>query len=124
VVARFDGHADWAVLGSYAPFQHLPRDRRGLERLCPGVSALWAEGNGMYAATARCYLDHAGNAQRTAAALHVHRTTLYWRLANIERLLGLALAEGDDRLRLHLALKFAELVPETADERAVRHLSE
>jgi PucR C-terminal helix-turn-helix domain len=123
-VARFDGRADWAELGPYAAFQHMSRDRAALERLCPGVSALWADGNDMYAATARCFLDHGGNAQRTAAALHIHRTTLYWRLANIERLLGLTLADGDDRLMLHLSLKLAELVPEIVAERAVRHLSE
>lgn len=111
-VARFDGTADWAGLGAYAAFQHLERTPESLERLCPGVSALWDCGTEMYEATVRAYLGHGGNVQKTAAALHIHRTTLYWRLANVERLLGLDLADGDARLRLHLALTFADLVPD------------
>ncbi len=34
------------------------------------------------------YLRHAGNRTATAAALHVHRQSLYQRLARIEELLG------------------------------------
>jgi hypothetical protein len=115
-VASFDGVADWADLGPYAAFQHLERSPDGLERLCPGVSALRNGGNAMYESTIRAYLDHGANAQKTATALHIHRTTLYWRLTNVERLLNLDLGNGDDRLRLHMALTFADLVP-------VRHLS-
>ncbi|WP_206789725.1 CdaR family transcriptional regulator [Amycolatopsis sp. MtRt-6] len=115
-VTTFDGLADWADLGPYAAFQHLARTADGLERLCPGVSALWDGSHEMYESTIRAYLDHGANAQKTATALHIHRTTLYWRLANAERLLGLDLARGDDRLRLHMALTFADLV-------SIRHLS-
>jgi len=34
---------------------------------------------------------------------------LYWRLARVADLLTVDLSRGDDRLKLHLALKLAEL---------------
>lgn len=103
--------ADWGKLGSYAGLQNVQRTSESLERICPNVSALWAGPGDLYEETARAYLRHGANAQKTAAALHVHRTTLYWRLDNIERLVGIDLSDGDDRFRLHLALKLKELMP-------------
>jgi hypothetical protein len=110
--------ADWSELGPYAAFQHLERSLSGLERLCPGVSTLWDAGNEMYECTLRTYLGHGGNVQKTAADLHIHRTTLYWRLANVERALGVDLSSGDDRLRLHMALLLAELLPQVSVARS------
>ncbi|MBI0380032.1 helix-turn-helix domain-containing protein [Streptomyces albiflaviniger] len=112
VAAGSTGMSDWSELGPYSAFQHLERSLGGLERLCPGISALWVSGNEMYECTVRSYLGHGGNVQKTAADLHIHRTTLYWRLTNVERALGVDLSSGDDRLRLHMALLFAELVPQ------------
>jgi hypothetical protein len=57
--------------------------------------------------TARTYLDLAGNAQRTAAALAIHRQTLYHRLRRITALTGYDLDTGEDRLSLHLTLRLA-----------------
>ncbi len=108
-VAGFGRYADWAALGSYAAFQYMVRDERAPDRICPGVSALLTEASGMYERTVRAYLDSGANVQRTAAQLHIHRTTLYWRLANAAQLLGLDLGDGEDRLKLHLALKLAVL---------------
>ena len=62
------------------------------------------------AGTAAAYLDHAGNVVRAAAELRIHRQTLYYRLQRIEELTGLDLADGRDRLTLHLALTLAPLV--------------
>jgi hypothetical protein len=70
----------------------------------PGVARLLAEGGAELVRTATVYLDEAGSAQRTAAALGVHRQTLYHRLEKIEQLSGLSLDSGRDRLQLHLAL--------------------
>ncbi|MFI0483029.1 PucR family transcriptional regulator [Actinomadura sp. 9N215] len=56
------------------------------------------------AETARTYLDLAGNVQKTAQALNIHRQTLYHRLRRIEALTTLTLTNGQDRLTLHLAL--------------------
>ncbi|MEV7011495.1 helix-turn-helix domain-containing protein [Streptosporangium sp. NPDC051022] len=59
------------------------------------------------AVTLETYLDSGGDAQETAKLLHLHRTSLYYRLARIEELTGRSLKDGSDRLELHLALKLA-----------------
>jgi hypothetical protein len=108
-VPAFGRAADWGQLHSYAVFQHMPRDQAALEQICQGITALLTERTGMYEATIRAYLDCGANAQQAAERLHVHRTTLYWRLARVTDLLAVDLSRGDDRLKLHLALKLAEL---------------
>ena len=60
-------------------------------------------------ATLTAYLDRAGDAQAAAAALFIHRTTLYHRLRRIERIAGVDLRDGDDRLLLHMALRLRAL---------------
>ncbi|HYI18135.1 MAG TPA: helix-turn-helix domain-containing protein [Solirubrobacteraceae bacterium] len=59
--------------------------------------------------TLEAYLDRAGDAQAAAAALFIHRTTLYHRLRRIERIAGADLRDGDDRLLLHMALRLRAL---------------
>jgi len=108
-VPAFGRAADWGQLHSYAVFQHMPRDQAALEQICQGITALLTERTGMYEATIRAYLDCGANAQRAAERLHIHRTTLYWRLGRVTDLLAVDLSRGDDRLKLHLALKLAEL---------------
>jgi PucR C-terminal helix-turn-helix domain len=108
-VPQFGRAADWASLGAYAAFQHLYRDPSAPERICPGVSALLDERAKAYRQTVRCYLECAAQAQQAAAQLHIHRTTLYWRLARVSELLPLDLRRGEDRLKLHLALTLADL---------------
>jgi PucR C-terminal helix-turn-helix domain len=108
-VPRFGRAADWASLDVYAAFQHLYRDPSAPERICPGISALLDERAATYRQTVRCYLECAAQAQRAAAQLHIHRTTLYWRLARAAELVPLDLRRGEDRLKLHLALTLADL---------------
>jgi PucR C-terminal helix-turn-helix domain len=108
-VPRFGRAADWAGLGAYAAFQHLYRDPSAPERICPGIGALLDERAGTYRQTMRCYLDCGAQAQQAATQLHIHRTTLYWRLARAAELIPLDLRRGDDRLKLHLALTLADL---------------
>jgi DNA-binding PucR family transcriptional regulator len=47
--------------------------------------------------------------KETAAKLFLHRTSLYHRLARIEKTAGVRLDNGADRLELHLALKLAKM---------------
>ena len=108
-VPQFRRAADWGSLGVYAAFQHLYRDPSAPERICSGVGALLDERAGTYRQTVRCYLGCGAQAQQAAAQLHIHRTTLYWRLARVAELLPLDLRRGDDRLKLHLALTLADL---------------
>lgn len=108
-VPQFGRAADWAGLGPYAAFQHLCRDTSAPERICPGIGALLDERARTYRQTIRRYLECGAQAQQAAAQLHIHRTTLYWRLARAAELIPLDLRQGEDRLKLHLALTLADL---------------
>src|SRR5690606_29400561 len=91
-VPSFAPVARWPELGAYRVLARLP-----------------AEGLRELAGAGEVYLDRAGHVQETARLLGVHRQTLYYRLAKAERLTGADLADGGDRLRLHLALKAAHM---------------
>ncbi|MBN0046162.1 helix-turn-helix domain-containing protein [Streptomyces actuosus] len=97
--------AEWSRIGPYRLLASLPaataRD--------PAVAPLLAPAHRELARTAETYLDHAGQAGRTAAALGIHRQTLYYRLSRVEQLTGLDLDDGEDRLLLHMVLKGARL---------------
>jgi DNA-binding PucR family transcriptional regulator len=74
------------------------------------VRRLLDAGDGELVETVRLYLDRACSAQATAAALHIHRQTLYYRLTKAEAVTGLSFADGQDRTRLHLGLMLAPLL--------------
>jgi sugar diacid utilization regulator len=57
--------------------------------------------------TLGAYLDHGGNYDDTAAALHIHRSTLRYRLQRIRELSGHDLTHTDTRLNLHVAVRAA-----------------
>jgi hypothetical protein len=97
--------ARWAELGAYRLLTALPAGA-GPD---PAVAPLLTPAHRELAHTAEVFLDHAGQAGRTAAALAIHRQTLYYRLTRIEQLTGLDLADGESRLLLHMALKAARL---------------
>ncbi|NQX11875.1 helix-turn-helix domain-containing protein [Microbacteriaceae bacterium VKM Ac-2855] len=50
----------------------------------------------------RGYLANAGNVVKTSTELHLHRTTVYYRLSRFTEGTGLDLEDGDTRLLLHL----------------------
>ncbi|MFC8666361.1 PucR family transcriptional regulator [Streptomyces sp. NPDC057199] len=75
----------------------------------PAVRPLLAPAHRELAHTAEVFLDCAGQAGRTAAELGIHRQTLYYRLSRVEQLTGLDLANGEDRLLLHMGLKARRL---------------
>ncbi|WP_455359221.1 PucR family transcriptional regulator [Streptomyces sp. SYSU K21746] len=97
--------AEWGAIGPYRMLTALPRnpahDRAVRTLLLPAHAEL--------ARTAEVFLDHAGQAGRAAAALGIHRQTLYYRLSRVEQVTDLDLDEGEDRLLLHMALKAARL---------------
>ena len=76
-------------------------------QLHPGAEVLAAQKRPELIDTARCVLDNGGDVTVSAEQLHIHRTTLYYRLERIEALTGvnLRLAAGRDALQmaLHLA---------------------
>ncbi|WP_283136884.1 PucR family transcriptional regulator [Rhizohabitans arisaemae] len=65
------------------------------------------DARGTLLATLERYLDTGCDAQETARTMHLHRTSLYYRLGRIEEITGRSLRDGRDRLELHLALKLA-----------------
>lgn len=94
--------AAWADVGLHALARALPAPTT------PGILAplLKHDASGpMLLTTLETYLDLGGDAQRTATALHLHRTTLYYRVHRAAKLLGLDLTDGMTRTQLHLELK-------------------
>lgn len=99
-----------AELGAYRTLLAFPAEGLTKDVLHPGLSrllslpdaAVWLE-------TLEEWLDQAGCAPSTAAALGVNRGTVYYRLRRIEELTGADLQRGDDRLALHLGLKLVRL---------------
>jgi hypothetical protein len=102
--------ANWDELGVYRALVQLSKDEIGGAPLHPGLNRLLGgEANAPLVETLETYLDSAGNAQKTAEQLFLHRTTLYYRLKRISELTGADLHDGNDRLALHLGLKLARL---------------
>jgi hypothetical protein len=100
----------WRDLGPYRRLLHSgpPPSDDGLAPLDrAGASAP------MLLHTLETYLDLGGDAGRTATRLHLHRTSLYYRLGRISELLGADLTDGLVRLDLHLALKHRRLARRT-----------
>uniref|UniRef100_UPI0011B0BA4D PucR family transcriptional regulator n=1 Tax=Streptomyces sp. SM14 TaxID=1736045 RepID=UPI0011B0BA4D len=100
--------AHWDDIGPYRLLTALPKPAGG-RTADPAAAPLLLPAHRELARTAESYLDHAGQAGRTAAALGIHRQTLYYRLSRVEQLTGLDLGDGADRLLLHMALKAARL---------------
>ncbi|MEU3931918.1 helix-turn-helix domain-containing protein [Streptomyces sp. NPDC029044] len=99
--ARFGPVAQWASIGPFRLLTALPPEVAH----DPVARTLLTPVHHELARTAEVYLDCAGQAARAAAELGIHRQTLYYRLSRIEKLTGLDLDDGEDRLLLHMALK-------------------
>ncbi|WP_435246168.1 PucR family transcriptional regulator [Streptomyces sp. NRRL F-5630] len=97
--------AQWSALGPYRLLTALPPGAAHDPVLRDLLSPAHAE----LARTVEVFLDHAGQAGRTAAALGIHRQTLYYRLSRVEQLTGLDLDDGEHRLLLHMGVKAARL---------------
>lgn len=106
-VPRLGPTAAWADLGVYRLLRCGPEAVLAEAVLDSSVRRLLDHGSAELLETARTFLAQAGNVQRTAAALNVHRQTVYHRLRRIEQVTGLDLTAGDDLLVLHLGLALA-----------------
>jgi DNA-binding PucR family transcriptional regulator len=73
----------------------------------PGAEVLLALPRTELATTARVLLERDGDVMSAAQRLHVHRTTLYYRLERIEALTGVNLRSGVARNDLRMALRLA-----------------
>jgi PucR family transcriptional regulator, proline-responsive transcriptional activator len=85
-----------------------------LQALChPGIFTLLDyddEQGADLVETLRVYMRLARNPTRSAEALGVHRNTLFYRIARIEKLTGLDLADGEDLFRIGMSLKLLEFL--------------
>ncbi|MET8577898.1 helix-turn-helix domain-containing protein [Streptomyces sp. NPDC005012] len=95
--------AQWSGIGPYRLLTRLPAGAAE-DTALRGLLA-----HAELARTAEVFLDHAGQAGRAAAALGIHRQTLYYRLSRVEQLTGLDLDDGEHRLLLHMGVKAARL---------------
>lgn len=110
VVPGFTADASWAELGVYRMLVHLPVDALPDDSIPIELLSLLDNDSGReLVRTVEVYLDRACDARSTADSLHVHRTSLYYRLRRFEQLSGLDLHNGNDRLAVHLALKLLRL---------------
>lgn len=104
----------WRDLGVFRALAQLP-NREALESsLDPRVVALLSSGDHEVVRTLETYLDLAGDAKATAEQLHLHRGTLYYRLDKAQRIAGIDVRNGYDRLAVHLGLKLARLAEASA----------
>ncbi|MER5352090.1 helix-turn-helix domain-containing protein [Kitasatospora sp. NPDC002551] len=105
------GVGDWERLGEHAVLLQLP-DSALNESLLPKPLRRLLDG-GAHARleeTLRCFLENAGSVPRTAEILEVHRTSLYYRLRQIQEITGLDLDDGGHRLVLHMGLRLWDLL--------------
>lgn len=96
-------------LGGWMLVQSVPASPRLLQLVSPAAHELLSAGDEVQRETIEAYLDAAGRAPETCARLHIHRTTLYYRLEHMPPAVRAALADGLQRSTLHLALKTARL---------------
>lgn len=108
---------DWTAAGSWRAVALLvdsladaPHELDALVH--PGIAALLAEGRDDLIQTLEAYLSSGGDARRAADTMHLHRSTLYYRLEKITQALGddvTDLTDGEARFDLMLSIRLARL---------------
>jgi len=96
----------WDALGSWHLIVTAPPDL-AVADVHPGAEVLARQARPDLMVTARTVLDRGGDIARAAAQLHIHRTTLYYRIERIEALTGVNLKTSPQRDDLHMALRLA-----------------
>lgn len=96
-----DRQSYWDELGAY----RVLLDASGRHDQVLGPLDAAGSSAPMLLETLETFLDLAGDIQSVAARLALHRSSLYYRLDRIARILGVELSDGMTRLELHTALK-------------------
>ena len=99
-------HPKWDALGSWHLIVTASADL-AVADIHPGAEVLARQARPDLMITARTVLDHGGDIARAAERLHIHRTTLYYRIERIEALTGVNLKTSPQRDDLHMALRLA-----------------
>ncbi|MCN9244946.1 helix-turn-helix domain-containing protein [Streptomyces sp. RY43-2] len=107
---------DWDLLGELTVLLQLPEHALNASLVPKPLRTLTeVHGGDRLRDTLRCFLEHAGSISRTADALRLHRTSLYYRLRQIQEITGLDLDDGAHRLTLQLGLRIVELLTVSDD---------
>lgn len=109
IVPSFGDTPQWRDLGVFRTLALLPSDDPANLALDPRLRRLFDGGDHQSISTLETYLDLGCDAKATYERLHIHRATLYYRLQKVEKVTGVNLADGNDRLALHLGLKLSRL---------------
>jgi hypothetical protein len=109
VLPEFGARADYSELGSWILLQAVGGDRSLLSSFSPAAYELWERSDAVQRQTVETYLDCGGHAQVACEQLHIHRTTLYYRLENMPESVRHALDDGLARSTLHVTLKLIRL---------------
>jgi DNA-binding PucR family transcriptional regulator len=96
-------------LGPWVMLAQVRPDSVRIEDISPAAAALFQPGNEVHLKTIEVFLDAGGRNGVACEILHVHRTTLYYRLDNAPQIVRDALKDGVARSTLHLALKLKRL---------------
>jgi hypothetical protein len=96
----------WDALGSWRLVVAAPAELAATD-VHQAVQALSDQRNPDLLNTARTMLEHGSDVGAVASALHIHRTTLYYRVERIEAITGVDLKGGHDHTDLLMALRLA-----------------
>jgi DNA-binding PucR family transcriptional regulator len=106
--------AVWTELGSWRTVAILadsyssnPKDLA--ELVHPGIIDMVESGRDDLIHTLDAYLTHGCDVRKTAEALHLHRSTLYYRLEKINEAIGGDLKDGEARFELMLGIRLANM---------------
>jgi hypothetical protein len=109
IVPELPSTADISELGPWAMLSMIPYDRSHLEIFSPAAYALSGIGDVERRRTIEVYLDSGCHPNVASDVLHIHRTTLYYRIERMPDVVRDALDDGVRRSALHLCLKLIRL---------------
>ncbi|MGA1837922.1 helix-turn-helix domain-containing protein [Herbiconiux sp. 11R-BC] len=101
----FGASADISELGAWTLLDSLAAEGGQVGLFSPAAIRLWNDKNRLQLETVEAYLDTCGRVRDACERLHIHRTTLYYRLDNLPIEVKEALDDGLSRSALHLCLK-------------------
>ncbi|MCS5734790.1 helix-turn-helix domain-containing protein [Herbiconiux daphne] len=101
--------ANVSDLGGWLLLHAVATNSRRLSDISPAAEELCRAGESVQRQTIETYLDAGCQARVACERLHIHRTTLYYRLDNMPEVVREALDDGLKRSTLHLTLKLIRL---------------
>ncbi len=99
----------FADLGYIHTLFHAGRDSMEQNPYVPALRGLLDEKQADLFSTLETYLDAGGSIVQTAETLHIHRSTLNYRLARIREICQVDLSSPNIRINLQVALKLMRL---------------